>query len=173
MLTDSNEDSLLARIEKRGEEGMVLHYTSQDLLSKPLCTHMCSQRYKQHKQHTHKNTCLMCFWQPGEKASLFCITSVLFLKGSKNTKRLVSIQKMRFVTAAAALWLSVHSLGNSCVFLFFFWKDLRKCVFIHIKIACSCFFSSNRSARNPGNSLISFVCLPVVVVFPVFCFFLT
>lgn len=103
MLTDSNEDSLLARIEKRGEEGMVLHYTSQDLLSKPLCTHMCSQRYKQHKQHTHKNTCLMCFWQPGEKASLFCITSVLFLKGSKNTKRLVSIQKMRFVTAAAAL----------------------------------------------------------------------
>lgn len=103
MLTDSNEDSLLARIEKRGEEGMVLHYTSQDLLSKPLCTHMCSQRYKQHKQHTHKNTCLMCFWQPGEKASLFCVTSVLFLKGSKNTKRLVSIQKMRFVTAAAAL----------------------------------------------------------------------
>ena len=135
MLTDSNEDSLLARIEKRGEEGMVLHYTSQDLLSKPLCTHMCSQRYKQHKQRTHKNTCLMCSWQPGEKASLFRVTSVLFLKGSKNTKRLVSIQKMRFVMAAAALWLSVHSLGNSWDFylFFFFWKNLRKCVFIQIK----------------------------------------
>lgn len=36
MLTDSNEDGLLARIEKRAEEGRVSSYTSQDLLSKQL-----------------------------------------------------------------------------------------------------------------------------------------
>lgn len=59
MLTDSNEDSLLARIERRAEEGMVLHYTSQDLLSKPLCTRMCSQRYKQHKRTQAKTRVLM------------------------------------------------------------------------------------------------------------------
>lgn len=56
MLTDSNEDSLLARIEERG--CMALHYTSQDLLSKPSCACMDSLRYKQHgRLRTCTSTC--------------------------------------------------------------------------------------------------------------------
>lgn len=76
MLTDSNEDSLLARIERRREEGMVLHYTSQDLLSKPLCTHVLSE-IQTTQAHTHKNTCLMCSRQTRANASLGCVISVL------------------------------------------------------------------------------------------------